>query len=403
MPLRVVHLSTYRDNGGAARAAYALHQAMLRYGIASRFVSAQGTSFKASRLADRQLWRLQCSAPTSWRSPARFGSLSARAIDALGADVVDLHWVTDGFLSVETIGSITTPRVWSMYDMWPFSGAEHYGDDSANARWRTGYTRANRPASESGLDLNRSTWERKRQAWQPMTMIPASRWLAETTTASALMRDWPVHRIPHVVDEQAFDDEPPAVARAALGIAPEPTTITFLASAGIGDHRKGFDLLWAALPTVVRETGPVRVLIVGPQSEVAPLLDVEVVSAGVLVSDAQLRHAYASADVVAVPSRTDNLPLTAMEAQTCGRPVVAFTIGGLPDIVTHHETGYLARPEDAGDLATGLIEAILDGRGERRWSEAARRRALATWSPEVVVPAYLQAYGEAGVKSVTGA
>lgn len=397
MPLRVVHLSTYRDNGGAARAAFALHEAMQRFGIASQFVAAQGPRFTAARLADHQLWRLQRPAPTSWRSPARFGSLSARSIDALGADVVDLHWVTDGFLSVETIAAITTPHVWSMYDMWPFSGAEHYGDDSALARWRVGYTRENRPEGAGGLDLDRSTWERKRRAWRPMTMIPASRWLAESTMASALMRDWPVQRIPHVVDERAFDDEPASMARTALGLDPSATTITFLASAGIGDHRKGFDLLWAALPAVVRETGPVRLLIVGPRGEVAPIAGVEVVWAGILDSDAALRHAYASAEVVAVPSRTDNLPLTAMEAQTCGRPVVAFSIGGLPDIVTHHETGYLAQPEDAGDLATGLIEAILDGRGERHWSQAARRRALATWSPEVVVPAYLQAYREAGV------
>ncbi len=127
MTLRVVPLATYAANGGAVCAATPLHRAMQRRGVDSRLVTAQGTRFTLARSADRQLRRLQRSPVVIWRSPARFGSINASSIDALGADIINLHWVTDGFLTVEAIGAITTPYVWSMYDMWPFT---------ARALWR---------------------------------------------------------------------------------------------------------------------------------------------------------------------------------------------------------------------------------------------------------------------------
>ena len=99
-----------------------------------------------------------------------------------------------------------------------------------------------------------------------------------------------------------------------------------------------------------------------------------------------------AADVVAVPSTADNLPMTACEAHSAGRPVVAFRIGGLPDIIAHEVTGYLAAPFDAADLARGLIAGIANARSTDTWGDAARERALQRWSTELVVQKYLKAY-----------
>ena len=393
MTLRVAHLTTYAANGGAARAATGLHRAMLRRGVDSRLVTAHGTRANLARAADRQLWRLQRSPVITWRSPARFGSMSSAEIDVMGVDIVNLHWVTDGFLSVEAIGGITTPRVWSMYDMWPFTGTEHYGVDAEDARWRVGYQHANRPDAESGVDLDRRTWERKRAHWSPMPMVPASRWLESATRSSALMGNWPVTRIPHVVDESVFAPMPRVHAGASWGVGDEGAVITFLASAGVTDHRKGVDLLHAALPAVVAAVGPVTVLVVGPQGTVNSPEGVTIVWTGPLSTDQDLRRAYSASDVVAVPSREDNMPLTAMEAQSSGRSVVAFGIGGLPDIVEHNETGFLAAAGDIAGLSEGLVQAIEGARSQDRWGDAARERAISIWSTVPVVDGYLDLYG----------
>ena len=360
---------------------------MVAHDLDSTLLTAHGRKYALASRADMALWSLQRSPIATWRSPARFGSLSAREINATDADIVNLHWVTNGFLSIEEIGKITKPLVWSLYDMWAFCGTEHYGVDSKDARWREGYAKENRPHEETGLDIDRTAWERKRKLWHAAPVVPASTWLTRAAQDSALMRDWPITRIPHVIDTSDFT---PTQSSAT---AP---TIVFLSSAGIDDQRKGFDLLEQALPVVAQRIPGLRLSIVGPrQEDKLTAAGVPIDWIGTIDGNEALRAAYCSGDVVAVPSREDNMPLTAMEAQTCGRPVVAFKIGGLPDIVSHHETGYLAEPFDTDSLARGLIQAIEDSQHNNAWGRAARERALRTWSSEVVVSQYLEVYRQA--------
>jgi len=352
-----------------------------------------GLPFTIASELDRRLWKLQSSPTQTWRSPARFGTLSAKQINDSDADVVNLHWVTDGFLSIAEIGKITKPIVWSMYDMWVFCGTEHYGVDAADARWRSGYTKANRPETDHGFDLDRWTYRRKTQHWPPMHLAPASTWLTQATLHSALAGKWPITRIPHVIDTEAMAPIDKAQARSALDLPQDIPLVVFLASAGISDQRKGWDLLEAAVGQLRSGFPEVEVVVVGPpEAGYVNPHGTHMHWPGVASDTQTLRNLYAAADVVAVPSREDNMPLTAMEAHACGRPVVAFNIGGLPDIVEHHVTGYLAELGDIEQLAEGLKQAIEDSQHENRWGQAARAKALQTWSPQAVVPQYEQLY-----------
>jgi len=323
-------------------------------------------------------------------------SLLAKEINASNADLVNLHWVTDGFLSIEEISQIEKPLVWSMYDMWPFMGTEHYGPDRSDARWRVGYTSDNRPVHESGVDLDKWTYQRKLRSWSnrsPIHMIPASTWLQETLQESALMSSWRNTRIPHVVSDQLFAPMDRREARQLLGIDGEFPAILFLASAGIHDHRKGFDLLERAIPIVQDRFPDIRIFIAGPPDPnyVSPS-DANVIWLGELTGDDELRSAYCAADVVAIPSREDNMPLTAMEAQTCGRSVVAFGIGGLTDIVADQASGLLVETCNTADLGDALSIALEDALGANRMGVVARERALAIWSPRRVVSKYMELY-----------
>lgn len=395
MPLKVLHLSTTgADGGGAGRAAAALNAAMEQQGVDSHLRTAAGLRFQLAQRADRQLWRLQRSPVRTWRSPARFGSLSAREINASHADIVNLHWVTNGFLSIKEIGRITKPIVWSLYDMWAFCGTEHYGVDSPDARWRTGYTTINRPTNESGIDIDRRAWQSKKRHWHRAPVVPASTWLTDAVGNSALMGNWPVARIPHVIDTESFTPIAAEHARDRLGIDHQGPLVLFLSSGGTHDQRKGFDLLEQALPEVLRHVPNLHLLAVGPKDERRTHAGgVPILWFGSVSTNEQLRDLYAAADVTAVPSREDNMPLTAMEAQSCGRPVVAFRVGGLADIVDHGETGHLAEPHDTKGLAQGLV-AALSGAG-LRWGAQARLRAEQLWSPRVVVREYLTVYEQA--------
>ena len=410
MSIRVLHLSTYDSHGGAGRAAYALHNAMRAHGVDSHMRVANSVTgdssvtqgnqlhWMAARNLDHALWGLQRSPVRGWRSPARFGSLSAQWINAQPVDVVNLHWVTDGFLSIEQIGAIRHPLVWSLYDLWPFSGTDHYGFDPIDARRRSGYTYDNRPDNAPGVDLDRWAYERKQRCWHGISpaLIPANSWIQSLCHDSALSKRLPTHRIPHLVDTATYAPVERTAARDRLGLSQSERIILFLSSGGIRDERKGWDLLSAALPLVAGARPGLRVIMVGPPPDEAVQAEqqpgVSITWWGSVTEEVTLRALYCAADVVAIPSREDNMPLTAMEAMSCGTPVVAFAIGGLPDLVDHGRTGYLTQPNDVDDLAHGLI-LMLDESATTR--EACRQRAEKLWSSSVVVNAYLDTYQEA--------
>ena len=383
-------MSTYNAHGGAARAALAIHTSLLAAGIDSkmRIAEADSLTFKLAKGGDRRIWALQKSDTLTWRSPAKFGSMTAKEINNSGADIIHLHWVTDGFLTIETIGKINKPIVWSLCDAWAFSGAEHYATQVSRTRSQQGYQKSNRNPSDSGFDVDRWTWNRKKSTWQhPMQLLPASGWLTQATRDSALMGTWPITQIPHIVDTNLFAPQPQRDK--------DRPVLLFLTSAGIHDQRKGWDLLEQSLSDPALAT-KVHVVVVGPkpteieQQKIRDNSRHQFTFHGEARGDQELIELYAQADITVVPSREDNMPITAMESQSCGTPVVAFRIGGLPDIVNPLTSGYLAEPENPHDLAQG-IEQVL----QRDLRESTRTHALATWSPEVVVPQLLNMYSQA--------
>lgn len=384
--MKVLHLST-GGSGGAARAARTLHAALLEAGVDSLLWEAgTGLRRRLAARADRALWSLQRSPVRTWRSPGLFGSIPATRIDAIGADVVNLHWVTDGYLSIRTIGTLKTPVAWSMVDLWPIAATEHYPPDTPRARWRTGYVKGNRLPGESGFDLDRWTWNRKSRRWsRPPHLVPASRWLEACVRDSALASEWPATRIPHAVDTRRFSPMNREAARSLLGLPRDTQLVAFLSSAGTADARKGWDLLERALMRIRSDGIDASAVVAGP---VTSELHVPAHPLGEIRDDETLMALYSAVDVVCVPSRDDTMPLVAMEAQSCGTPVVAFAIGGLPDIVIDGETGRLARPFEVDGLAdalAGSLSCSLD-------RDAIRRHAESTWSPMVVAEAYRRLY-----------
>lgn len=341
--------------------------------------------------------RLQKSANVNWHTGNWLPSAWSGELNAADAGVVNLHWVGDETLSIEDIGRIRKPMVWTLHDMWPFCGAEHYTTDDTLARWRAGYSKTNRPASEGGLDLDRMVWRRKCRAWKrPMHIVAPSHWLAGCARESALFKGWPVSVVPNVLDTATFQPLNQHFCRQALGLPDNDKQIILFGALGGGrDPRKGYDLLLDALERLALRVDPQSVLCVvfGQSSPQNPCkLPFHTRWMGHVQDDATLALLYNAADVMVVPSRQDNLPQTATEPQACGCPVAAFDCTGLRDAVVHRETGYLARAFDVEDMAEGLNWILGDAERRGALRQAARMRAIQLWSPEVVLPQYLSIY-----------
>jgi len=411
--MKVVHVSHSDRNGGAARAAYRLHCALLDHGVESsmrvrdkksdaRTVSGpDGRIGKAANLLRPVLgaltMRLQRSGNPNHHTGSLLPSAWAGKLNAADADIVNLHWVGDETLSVEDIGRIRKPTVWTLHDMWPFCGTEHYTIDDAHARWRSGYGRTTRPAAGSGIDLDRLVWLRKARAWKrPMHIVAPSSWLANCARESALFGEWPVSVVPNVLDTDVYQPLDPHFCRHALGLPDDGRQIILFGALGWGrDLRKGYDLMLDALTHLASRMDPQNVLCMvfghgSPQGSARLPLQARWI--GHVQDDVTLALLYNAADVMVVPSRQENLPQTATEPQACGCPVVAFDCTGLRDAVVHRETGYLARALDSEDLAEGISWILEDAGRRNALKAAARTRATQLWSPQVVVPQYLSIY-----------
>ncbi len=412
--MKILHVSTDDSGGGAARAAYRIHRALADSGIDSRMrVLRRGTD-DSSVIGGRShsvLGRLTARVQNRWVAYHQrgwhtdnpvlhtFGTEGAQLVEQLNAsdaDVLHLHWIS-GILSVADIGRLRKPIVWTIHDMWAFCGGEHYASDGPDARFRQGYRPDNRPPVERGPDLNRRTWEAKRKAWsrQRFSVVSPSQWLAECARQSVLFRETPVHVVAHPLDMTGiWRPLERNAARIALGLPLKKRLILFGADGGVADPRKGADLLREAIARArVAIDGEAELLIYGQaRASDADGWPCATHWLGVVRDDRVLAQAYSAADVMVVPSRQDNLPNTALEAQACGTPVVAFDIGGMPDILKHKETGWLAKPFSATDLAQGIDWVFGNAERQATLSTESRKQALSKFAGPMIAEQYLRIY-----------
>ncbi len=408
--MKVLQLNYSDINGGAARAAYRIHHALRASGVDSTFVAnvatagdwtVQGPTSKVAEAWTRVRPQLGV-LPTKLlrtrnpiiHSPSILPSGRVHTLNARDTDVLHLHWVQGEMLSVSDLGGLKKPVIWTLHDMWAFCGAEHYTEEF---RWRDGYRADNRPAYESGFDLNRWTWIRKRKHWQrPMHIVTPSRWLADCVQESALMRDWPVSVVPNCLDTERWKPLDKSLARQLLGLPSDEPLLLFGAMGGGNDPRKGFDLLLQALGHLRGEMPDLNLVVFGQLAPREPLdLGFPIHYTGHLHDDLSLRTLYSAADALVIPSRQDNLPNTGVEALACGTPVVAFNVCGLPDLVQHQNTGYLAKAFDAHDLAYGIKWTLSNSDRHKIICKNSRLLAKNRFGYSMAAEGYIEVYKRA--------
>ena len=414
---RIGILNHSDGGGGASRAAYRLYRGLQAAGVKPAMTVrqkvtgdwtiattskkyAKAVNFARSRFGG-YLMMLQKTSNANMHSANVLPSNLAAALNASDADVVNLHWLGGETMSIQDIGRIHKPVVWTLHDMWAFCGAEHYTDYGADARWRTGYQRDNRPANATGPDIDRHTWNRKRRAWtSPMHIVTPSRWLADCVRHSALMHDWPVTVIPNVLDTDTFKPLDRQFCRHVLNLPHDKKIVLFGAFGGSGSLIKGYDLLLGAMKSLAGSQLDILCVVFGQREpQTPPDIPFPIRWMGHIGDDPTQALLYGAADVMVIPSRLDNLPQSGTEAHACGCPVVAFDCSGLPEIVDHRVTGYLAEAYQTDDLARGIAWVIGDKVINAMLGQAARKKAQALWSASSVVPAYLDVYEAAKTRT----
>lgn len=375
--MKVLTVSATDYIGGAGIAAYRLHRGLLQAKIEAqmlvlRKVTADATVQRLALGLDR--WgRLQRRVAAHRhrrqleRSPRRAGSgywslnlydyPLAAVINARRADLVHLHWIGDNLLSIPQLARIEAPIVWTLHDMWAFSGGCHSADDCH--RYRTGCGSCPQLQAATADDISARVCERKRRAWAKtaLTVVCPSRWLADCARQSAVLQNQHIEVIGNGIDARQFKPLDRLAARRAFNLPADKKLILFGAVGGTADPRKGFDYLRAALQGLPKDAG-LELVVFGAQPNEALQLDLPLHQVGSLHDTVSLNMIYSACDVFVLPALQENLPNTVLEALACGTPCVAFDAGGTADLIDHRSSGYLARYKDRTDLLAGIHWAL---------------------------------------------
>jgi glycosyltransferase involved in cell wall biosynthesis len=317
------------------------------------------------------------------------------AISELKPEIINLHWLGGGFFPISQFRYLNAPIVWSLYDMWSFTGGCHY-DDSCG---RFVNSCGNCPQlNSSSSDISTIIMAKKKKYWNdiPMTIVAPSTWLAGEAQRSSLFRNLRVEVIPHGTDLNLFKPIDKEFAKDILGLPKNRRYVLFGAMGGTSDARKGYQFLEPALMLLTQMPGfeNLSLLVFGSNEPVVPpKLGFPIHYVGRLHDDVSLAILYSAADVTVTPSMQEAFGMTASESMACGTPVVAFGASGPLDVIDHKLNGYLATPYEAEDLANG-IAWVLDKSRAKSLGHAARRKCEDKFDLVKVAMQYSSLYEE---------
>lgn len=398
--MNVLLLNTY-PQGGAGVACRRLQSALRESGTTANLLTASDVGNRWRFYAER-LSFLPFERDKSVRfsfSLANFGKNIAQHPLMREADVLHLHWVNQGFLSLKNIRQLAElgkPIVWTLHDMWAFTGGCHYSQGCDHFKNECGNCPFLRKPTDG--DLSNRVWNRKRQFFpKNIQFVTCSEWLAEVAQSSSLLRDRPVTSIPNPIDTAIFkpsDEAERRAFRAEKGIAPDAKVLLF-AAMKVSEERKGFRFLLEALQ-ILKTQYPdfhIEILVLGKaEPESLAALPYPAHALGLVREQAELVRIYGAADAFAIPSLEDNLPNTVMESLACGTPVVGFQTGGIPEMVGHQKEGFIAPQGDSQKLAEGIHWVTENGSRLENLRLAARQKVEQNYANEKVARRYQELY-----------
>jgi glycosyltransferase involved in cell wall biosynthesis len=419
MSIRVVHISGTKLSSGAGRGTLWLHQGLLSLGVDSFILAQEAGDYASDRivsLVDGFFgWARQRALPRIDRLPAyRYPLKNKRSFSPgwLGnnlshhplvqsADLINLHWVNNGMLGIDNIAQFRQPVVWTVRDMWPFTGGCHYS--LSCEKYTTTCGACPVLGSSRTRDLSTARQHKKLGVFGqlPLTWAPISPWIGESLKASAVFRPHHGYRqIMNCVDTEQFYPESKPEACRRLGIPKGGKKVVLCGAIGIHAPYKGFSLFRRAMEQLWQsDEGYLFVFFGGLDQEMLQGFEGDYLSLGYLDNE-KLRLAYSAADLFVIPSIQEAFGKTLVEAMACGTPGLSIAETGPGDLVEHERSGIRVESPTPNALMEGIKYFFaLPAAQRNEMGEEARRQALSRFSPEKIAGQYLELYQETIAKA----
>ena len=359
-------LQDHHKQGGAAKAAG--RWAQLMRGSGNLVVQAVGDEMgggirRLSGKPERGLWRIfEC---LRGRDTFRKGRVQREFSALLERELPETVWfhnIAGGIKwgwGQEMVGQALAQAqvIWTLHDMWALGDGEPY--------W----------AESEKLERYESSPVRRivnLKAEHRFVLTAPSRWLANLASKLTGSK---CHFLPNPINLSIYSPGDRQQARGRLGI--KSSGLVVLAGAdSLKDKRKGMDLLFEAWSEIPKEQATLALF--GRNGETSE----GKIYLGSIESDTQMADAYRAADLYVHPARQENAPCTVQESLACGTPVLAFPVGGIPEMVVPSKTGFLAARVSPESLAEALASALAEPEQLREMRERCRKYAEEIWNPE---------------------
>jgi len=402
--MKILHLSTTDIKGGAGIAAYRLHKGLVNKGVKSQmFVQRKYGNDKdvyRSRNIFRKIYDYFCLAGDKTiagifgqkkyeeTSPALFASMDLGTIDKFNPDIINIHWTCGGFLSPEKIGKIKKPIVWTIHDMWPFSGIYHYSSGNKNY--------INKISNNDSF-LNQWILRRKKKSLSRLnnlTIVSPSIWLKKEAKSSDLFKNLKIENIPNGIDTSLFKKYDGVSSREKYGLPLDKKLLLFGAIKPFSNKRKGYELLIRVVRKLSKSklNKKLALVVFGSKENAKIKLSLPTYFIGKISCEKDLAEIYSAADLFIAPSKEDNLPNTVIESMACGTPVVAFDIGGMSDMIDQKKSGILIAPFDTSLMAKEISFILRNDKYLEKLSVEARKKIIKKFNINLIAKKYYRLY-----------
>ncbi|WP_299130586.1 glycosyltransferase [uncultured Winogradskyella sp.] len=385
--MKVLLVNTY-DKGGAAKACLRLHNGLLDLGIDSKvvlrdnsttipntyqFSEVKTNTFKSLKQKFSNGLRKVGILPTKAKTERQkfleerytkgleFFSFPDSHLDITKsqlykeADIINLHWVANFMDYASFFKKNTKPVVWTLHDMNPFTGGEHY-KETIQGMDALGFP-IQRTLSKTYHGITEDVLRTKQLALQNsnnLHIVTLCNWMTNEVKANSIFKQYPLYTIPNGIDSNIFKLRDKIELRNYFNIPKDKTVLLFIADS-ISNRRKGYAFLQHALHSLARTD---VVLCAVGKTNGQPLTNQSTVELGEIKDEVTMSKAYAMADVFVIPSLMDNLPNTVIESLLCGTPVIGFPVGGITDMITDGKNGFLTKSISSTALKASIMDFL---------------------------------------------
>ena len=410
--IKIIHISESDYEGGAAKAAFRILDSLNKdqdlecvMRVNKKFTNNKKI-FSSNKLnlflkhlkcyLSVKIQKMQKTNNSILHSLSLFPSFLDIELNKSSADIIHLHWVQGEMISIEEIGNLKKPIIWTLHDSWPYCGSEHHPNGIKDIRFIKGYDSSTRDPSDKGIDLDKFNWNRKVRSWKnQMVLVAPSSWIASCAKKSKLMSNQKIKVIPNPLPIDIYKPRSKNLSRKKFSLPLDKKLILYGSLSSFEDEMKGWNLFKETVQKISKKSLDVSIVIFGCKiPSIKPKLNLPLYFVGRITDEKSLSYLYSAVDLIATTSKIESFGQTVSEAHSCGTPAVAFNTTGLKDVIDHKITGYLAKPFCVESFVRGIYWILNNEERYLNLSINSRKRAIRFWSNKVISKQYKNLYLE---------